>query len=59
MLIYNIVLFQVYSKVTQLCIYIYPFFFVTFSHIGYYRILSVCTIIAPFSTGCSRIIATA
>ena len=32
--------FQVYSKVTQLYIYIYPFFFRYFSHIGYYRILS-------------------
>ena len=31
---------QVYSKVSQLYIYIYPFFFRFFSHIGCYRILS-------------------
>ena len=31
--------FQVYSKVIQLCINIYPSFFRFFSHIGYYRIL--------------------
>ena len=33
-------LFQGYSKVIQLYIYIYSFFFRFFSHIGYYRILS-------------------
>ena len=33
-------LFQVYSKVLQLYIYIYSFFFRFFSHIGYHRILS-------------------
>ena len=32
--------FHVYSKVNQLYIYIYPFFFRFFSHIGYYRILT-------------------
>ena len=32
--------FQVYSKVIQLYVYIYPFFFRFFSHMGYYRILS-------------------
>ena len=32
--------FQVYSKVIQLCIYIYLFFFRFFFHIGYYRVLS-------------------
>ena len=31
---------QVYSKVIQLYVYIQPFFFRLFSHIGYYRILS-------------------
>ena len=29
-----------YSKVIQLYIYMYPFFFKIFSHLGYYRILS-------------------
>ena len=33
-------LFQVYSKVNQLHIYVYPFFFRFFSHIGYYRVLT-------------------
>ena len=32
--------FQVYSKAIQLCVYIYPFFFRFFPHIGYYKILS-------------------
>ena len=32
--------FQVYSKVIQLYIYMYLFFFKLFSHLGYYRILS-------------------
>ena len=32
--------FQVYSKVIQLYIYMYSFFFKFFSHLGYYRILS-------------------
>ena len=32
--------FQVYSKVTQLCIYMYLFFFKLFSHLGYYEVLS-------------------
>ena len=27
----------VYSKVVQLYIYVYPFFFTFFSHMGYYR----------------------
>ena len=40
MLYYNAV-FQAYSKVIQLYVYIYLFFFRFFSHIGYYRILSV------------------
>ena len=40
-LTYSVVLFQVYSKVNQCCIYIYPFFFRFFSLIGYYRIVSV------------------
>ena len=31
--------FQMYSKVTRLYIYIYPFFFSFFSYIGYYGIL--------------------
>ena len=33
-------LFQVCSKVIQLYMYTYPFFFRFFSHLGYYRILS-------------------
>ena len=33
--------FQVYSKVIQLCMCIYLFFFRFFSHLGYYRILSI------------------
>ena len=37
-LIYNVV-FQVYSNVNQLYIYIYPLFFRFFSHIGHYRVL--------------------
>ena len=32
--------FQVYSKVNQLHIYIYPFFFRFLSHVGHYRVLS-------------------
>ena len=32
--------FQVYSEVIQLYTYKYPFFFIFFSHLGYYRILS-------------------
>ena len=32
---------QVYSKVNQLYIYIFPFFSRFFSHLGYYRILSI------------------
>ena len=32
--------FQVYSKVNQLYIYIYPLLFRFFSHIGHYRVLS-------------------
>ena len=32
--------FQVHSKVIQLCVYMYLFFFKFFSHLGYYRILS-------------------
>ena len=32
--------FQVYSKVIQLYMYIYPFFYTFVLHIGYYRILS-------------------
>ena len=32
--------FQVYSKLIQLYVYIYPFFFRFFSHVGYYRLLS-------------------
>ena len=32
--------FQVYTKVNQLNIYIYPLFFRFFSHIGHYRVLS-------------------
>ena len=32
--------FQVYSKVNQLCIYIYPLFFKLFSYIYHYRVLS-------------------
>ena len=32
--------FQVYSKVNQLYIYVYPLFFRFFSHIGHHRILS-------------------
>ena len=32
--------FQVYSKMVQLYIHIYPLFFRFFSHIGYYRMLS-------------------
>ena len=39
MLIYSVV-FQMYSKVNQLCIYIYPLFIRFFSHIGHYRVLS-------------------
>ena len=31
---------MVYSKVIQLCVHIYPFFFRFFSHIDYYRLLS-------------------
>ena len=44
-LIYNVVLLQVYSKVNQLYIYLYPFF----SHIVYYRILSrpPCALLGP------------
>ena len=38
-LIYD-VLFQVYSKVNHLYIYIYPLFFRFYSHIGLYRVLS-------------------
>ena len=34
------VVFQMYSKVNQLCIYIYPLFIRFFSHIGHYRVLS-------------------
>ena len=37
-MIYNIV-FQVYSKVIQLCICIYSFFFRFFSHVGYHRVI--------------------
>ena len=40
LLIYNVVLVQVYNKVIQLYIYIYLFFFRFFSHIVYQRILS-------------------
>ena len=41
-LIYSVVLvFQMYSEVNQLYMYIYPFFFIFFSHIGYYTILSI------------------
>ena len=36
----NYVVFQVYSKVTCLHIYMYLFFFKFFPHLGYYRILS-------------------
>ena len=36
----NSVVFQVYSKVIQLYIYKYLFFFNFFSYLGYYRILS-------------------
>ena len=32
-----------YSKVVQLYIYVYPFFFRCFSNVGYYRILSRIT----------------
>ena len=32
--------FQVYSKVNQSCMYIYPLFFRFFSHTGDYRVLS-------------------
>ena len=32
--------FQVYSKMLQLYLYMYPFFFRFFTHIGYYRILN-------------------
>ena len=32
--------FQLYSKVNQLYVYIYPLFFRFFSHIGHYRVLS-------------------
>ena len=39
-LIYNAVLFQVNSKVIQLNIHIYSFFFRLLSHIGDNRILS-------------------
>ena len=31
----NNIVFQVYSKVIQLCIYMYLFFFQFFSHLGY------------------------
>ena len=45
-MIYNVVLVQVYSKVIQLYIYKYPFFFRFFARIAYYRALSgvSCTI---------------
>ena len=38
--------FQVYSKVIQLYIYVYLFFFKLFSRLGYYRMMSrvPCTI---------------
>ena len=39
-MIYNVVLVSGYSKMNQLYIYVYPFFFRFFPHIGYYRILS-------------------
>ena len=39
-LIYSVVQFQVYSKVSQLYTYIYPLFFRFYSHIGHYRELS-------------------
>ena len=42
-MIYNVVLLSVvvtFSKVIQLYIHMYPFFFRFFTHIGYYRILS-------------------
>ena len=42
--------FQVYTKVIQLYIYTYPFYFRFFSHIGYYRILSrssLCYTVGP------------
>ena len=38
-LIYNVVLVSVYSKMTQLHIYVYLFFLKFFSCLGYYRIL--------------------
>ena len=37
--LYNIV-FLMYSKVIQLYVYMYSFFFRLFSHIGFHRILS-------------------
>ena len=39
-MIYNVVLVQVYSKVIQLHICKYPFFFRFFAHVVYYRALS-------------------
>ena len=59
MLIYNILLVSGVQQGDSVMHIHISILFVTFSHIGYYRILSVCTIISPFSTGCSRIIATA
>ena len=40
LLINNIVLVLVYSKISQLCIYVYLFFFKLFSYLGYYRVVN-------------------
>ena len=40
-MVYSVVLVKVYSKMNLLYIHIYPLFFRSFSHIGYYRILSI------------------
>ena len=37
---FTMCLLQIYSKVIQLYVYMYLFFFRFFSHIGYYRVLS-------------------
>ena len=38
-MIYNVV-FQACSRMIQLCIYMYPFCYKFFSHLGFYRLLS-------------------
>ena len=40
-LIDNVMLVSVHSKVVQLYIYMYSFFFKFFAHLGYYRMLSI------------------